>query len=469
MVAARRQPALWTSNAPFAFVQHQVGIEMPRGRKPSGRTASQGNPNPIDVHVGSRVRLRRTLLGMSQEKLGEAIGLTFQQVQKYERGVNRVGASRLFDLSRVLDVPISFFFDDMPDSLANAYGGQSARRVAGFSESHEGFADDALNRRETIREIGYNDSAMGFDWETCAVLTSIDKQSPDISQGVTEGEGLYKDQGAGDQGLMFGYACDETAELMPMSIMFAHKLTQKLSEVRKSGLLDFLRPDSKSQVSIRYENDRPVHVDTIVVSSQHTAEVAYETIKEGIIAEVVRKVIPAELMDGKTRFLINPTGRFVIGGPHGDTGLTGRKIIVDTYGGAAPHGGGAFSGKDPSKVDRSAAYACRYLAKNVVAAGLADRCTIQISYAIGIARPLSVYVDLQNTGKDVDEARIEHTLRELMNLTPRGIREHLHLNRPIYVPTSAYGHFGRDPDADKGTFTWEKTDLAPALRAAFGR
>jgi len=317
--------------------------------------------------------------------------------------------------------------------------------------------------RETIREIGYNDSAMGFDWETCAVLTSIDKQSPDISQGVTEGEGLYKDQGAGDQGLMFGYACDETAELMPMSIMFAHKLTQKLSEVRKSGVLDFLRPDSKSQVSIRYENDRPVHVDTIVVSSQHTAEVAYETIKEGIIEEVVRKVIPAELMDGKTRFLINPTGRFVIGGPMGDCGLTGRKIIVDSYGGHGAHGGGAFSGKDPSKVDRSAAYMGRYVAKNLVAAGLCAKCEVQVAYAIGVAEPVSVMVDTSNTGK-IPSARIAQIVREVFDLRPRAIIEELNLLRPIYKKTAAYGHFGRElPE-----FTWERTDKVAIIREKAG-
>jgi len=317
--------------------------------------------------------------------------------------------------------------------------------------------------RETIREIGYNDSTMGFDWETCAVLTSIDKQSPDISQGVTEGEGLYKDQGAGDQGLMFGYACDETAELMPMSIMFAHKLTQKLSEVRKSGVLDFLRPDSKSQVSIRYENDRPVHVDTIVVSSQHTAEVAYETIKEGIIEEVVRKVIPAELMDGKTRFLINPTGRFVIGGPMGDCGLTGRKIIVDSYGGHGAHGGGAFSGKDPSKVDRSAAYMGRYVAKNLVAAGLCAKCEVQVAYAIGVAEPVSVMVDTSNTGK-IPSVRIAQIVREVFDLRPRAIIEELDLLRPIYKKTAAYGHFGRElPE-----FTWERTDKVAIIREKAG-
>ena len=312
--------------------------------------------------------------------------------------------------------------------------------------------------RETIREIGYNDSAMGFDWETCAVITSIDKQSPDISQGVTEGEGLYKDQGAGDQGLMFGYACDETVELMPMSIMFAHKLTQKLSEVRKSGVLDFLRPDSKSQVSIRYENDRPVHVDTIVVSSQHTAEVAYETIKEGIIEEVVRKVIPAELMDGKTRFLINPTGRFVIGGPMGDCGLTGRKIIVDSYGGHGAHGGGAFSGKDPSKVDRSAAYMGRYVAKNLVAASVADRLEIQVAYGIGMARPLSVSIETFGTNRIPDD-KILGLVAKHFDLRPGAIIRDLKLRAPIYKQTATYGHFGRT-DLD---LPWERTDRAEAI------
>ncbi|HEY6874346.1 MAG TPA: methionine adenosyltransferase [Geobacteraceae bacterium] len=317
--------------------------------------------------------------------------------------------------------------------------------------------------RETIREIGYNDSAMGFDWETCAVITSIDKQSPDISQGVTEGEGLYKDQGAGDQGLMFGYACTETAELMPMSIMFAHKLTEKLSAVRKSGVLNFLRPDSKSQVSIRYENDRPVHVDTIVVSSQHTPEVSYETLKEGIIEEVVRKVIPAELMDAKTRFFINPTGRFVIGGPMGDCGLTGRKIIVDSYGGHGAHGGGAFSGKDPSKVDRSAAYMGRYVAKNLVAAGLCEKCEVQVAYAIGVAEPVSVMVDTSNTGK-IPSARIAQIVREVFDLRPRAIIEELDLLRPIYRKTAAYGHFGRElPE-----FTWERTDKVEIIREKAG-
>ncbi len=317
--------------------------------------------------------------------------------------------------------------------------------------------------RETIREIGYNDSSMGFDWETCAVLTSIDKQSPDISQGVTEGEGLFKEQGAGDQGLMFGYACTDTPELMPMPISLAHKLTMKLSEVRKNGVLNFLRPDSKSQVSIRYVDDRPVHVDTVVVSSQHTPEVSYETIKEGITEEVIRKVIPAELMDDNTRFLINPTGRFVVGGPMGDCGLTGRKIIVDTYGGQGSHGGGAFSGKDPSKVDRSASYMARYVAKNLVAAGLCDKCEVQVAYAIGVAEPVSVMVNTFGTGK-IPTRRIAEIVRETFDLRPRAIIEQLDLLRPIYRKTAAYGHFGRNlPE-----FTWERTDKVDILREKAG-
>ena len=317
--------------------------------------------------------------------------------------------------------------------------------------------------RETIKEIGYNDSAMGFDWETCAVLVSIDRQSPDISQGVTEGEGMFKDQGAGDQGLMFGYACSETPELMPMTIMYAHKLTQRLAEVRKNGVLNFLRPDSKSQVSIQYVDDRPVRVDTVVISSQHVPEVSYETIKEGIIEEVVKKIIPAHLMDDKTRFLINPTGRFVVGGPMGDCGLTGRKIIVDSYGGHGAHGGGAFSGKDPSKVDRSAAYMGRYVAKNLVAAGLCEKCEVQVSYAIGVAEPVSVMVDTSGTGK-IPSARIAQIIREVFDLRPRAIIEELDLLRPIYKKTAAYGHFGRElPE-----FTWERKDKVEILREKAG-
>ncbi len=317
--------------------------------------------------------------------------------------------------------------------------------------------------RETIKAIGYNDSAMGFDWETCSVLTSIDKQSPDISQGVTEGEGMFKDQGAGDQGLMFGYACNETEELMPMPIMLAHKLTMKLAEVRKNGILDFLRPDAKSQVSISYCDNKPVHIDTVVVSSQHTPEVSYEAIKEGILEEVIKKVVPAELMDATTRFLINPTGRFVIGGPMGDCGLTGRKIIVDTYGGQGSHGGGAFSGKDPSKVDRSASYMGRYVAKNLVAAGLCDRCEVQVAYAIGVAEPVSVMVNTFRTGK-IPTERIAAIVKETFDLRPRAIIEQLDLLRPIYLKTASYGHFGRNlPE-----FTWERTDKIDILREKAG-
>ena len=317
--------------------------------------------------------------------------------------------------------------------------------------------------RETIKEIGYNDSAMGFDWETCAVLTSIDRQSPDISQGVTEGEGLYKEQGAGDQGLMFGYACDETAELMPMTILLSHKLVKRLADVRKNNLLNFLRPDSKSQVSIQYLNGRPSYVDTVVISSQHTPEVTHDTIKEGIIEEVIKKVIPANLLTDKTRFLINPTGRFVIGGPMGDCGLTGRKIIVDSYGGHGAHGGGAFSGKDPSKVDRSAAYMGRYVAKNLVAAGLCEKCEVQVAYAIGVAQPVSVLVDTAGTGK-IPSKRIAEIVSEVFDLRPRAIIEQLDLLRPIYKKTAAYGHFGRElPE-----FTWERTDKVAIIREKAG-
>jgi S-adenosylmethionine synthetase len=317
--------------------------------------------------------------------------------------------------------------------------------------------------RQTIKEIGYDDSSMGFDYETCAVLTTIDRQSPDISQGVTEGQGMFAEQGAGDQGLMFGYACNETPELMPMPITFAHKLTKRLAEVRKSGLLNFLRPDSKSQVSIQYINDKPIRVDTVVVSSQHAPDVTYENLKESIIEEVVHKVIPHNLLDEKTKYFINPTGRFVVGGPMGDCGLTGRKIIVDTYGGQGSHGGGAFSGKDPSKVDRSASYMARYVAKNIVAAGIADKCEVQLAYAIGVAEPVSVMINTFGTGKipSNDIARIAH---EEFDMRPRAIIETLDLLRPIYQKTAAYGHFGRElPE-----FTWERTDRIESLKKRAG-
>jgi len=317
--------------------------------------------------------------------------------------------------------------------------------------------------RQTIKEIGYDDSSMGFDYETCAVLTTIDRQSPDISQGVTEGQGMFAEQGAGDQGLMFGYACNETPELMPMPITFAHKLTKRLAEVRKSGLLNFLRPDSKSQVSIQYINDKPIRVDTVVVSSQHAPDVTYENLKESIIEEVVRKVIPHNLLDEKTKYFINPTGRFVVGGPMGDCGLTGRKIIVDTYGGQGSHGGGAFSGKDPSKVDRSASYMARYVAKNIVAAGIADKCEVQLAYAIGIAEPVSVMINTFGTGK-IPSNDIARVAQEEFDMRPRAIIETLDLLRPIYQKTAAYGHFGRElPE-----FNWERTDRIESLKKRAG-
>jgi S-adenosylmethionine synthetase len=325
------------------------------------------------------------------------------------------------------------------------------------------YADLSAIVRATIKEIGYNDSAMGFDHATCAVMTSIDHQSPDISQGVTEGEGLFKDQGAGDQGLMFGFACDETPELMPMPITFAHKLTKKLADVRKSGRLPFLRPDSKAQVSIQYIDDRPTRIDSVVVSSQHRPDVSYETLREAIIEDVVKAVLPANLLDAKTRFLINPTGRFVVGGPMGDCGLTGRKIIVDTYGGQGSHGGGCFSGKDPSKVDRSASYMARYVAKNLVAAGLARKCEVQLAYAIGVAEPVSVMINAFGTGK-ISSNRIAEIVRDEFDMRPAAIIQQLDLLRPIYRQTAAYGHFGRElPD-----FTWEKTDRVESLKSRAG-
>ncbi|MGD9209990.1 MAG: methionine adenosyltransferase [Desulfobacteraceae bacterium] len=317
--------------------------------------------------------------------------------------------------------------------------------------------------RDTIQEIGYNSSNMGFDWRTCSVITSIGHQSPDIAQGVDIGQGLFKEQGAGDQGLMFGFASDETPELMPMPIMYAHKLTKRLAQLRKNSAIDFLRPDGKSQVTIEYEEGRPKRVDTIVVSTQHKADVTYEDLQEAIIEEVIKKVIPAEMTDGDTRYFINPTGRFVVGGPMGDCGLTGRKIIVDTYGGQGSHGGGCFSGKDPSKVDRSASYMGRHIAKNVVAAGLAKKCEVQVAYAIGVAEPVSVMVDLMGTGV-IPKSQVEDIIKEVFDLRPAAIIEYLDLLRPIYRKTSAYGHFGRnDPD-----FSWENTKIADVLRNKAG-
>jgi S-adenosylmethionine synthetase len=317
--------------------------------------------------------------------------------------------------------------------------------------------------RDTIRDIGYHSSQMGFDWRTCSVITSIDRQSSDIAQGVNTDEGLYKEQGAGDQGLMFGFASDETPELMPMPIMYAHKLTQRLTTVRKNGALDFLRPDGKSQVTIEYVDGTPKRVDTVVVSAQHKPDITYEKLRDAIIEEVIKKVIPMEMVDGDTRYFINPTGKFVIGGPMGDCGVTGRKIIVDTYGGQGSHGGGCFSGKDPSKVDRSASYMGRHIAKNIVAAGLAKKCDVQIAYAIGVAKPVSVMVDLMDTGV-VPEGRVKEIINEVFDLRPAAIIEYLDLLRPIYRKTSAYGHFGRE-DAD---FTWEQTNMAAAIREKAG-
>jgi S-adenosylmethionine synthetase len=319
--------------------------------------------------------------------------------------------------------------------------------------------------RDVIRDIGYTSSDMGFDANTCAILTAIDRQSPDISQGVTEGEGLHKEQGAGDQGLMFGFACDETPELMPMPIMLAHQLVEHLATLRKAGTYDFLRPDAKSQVTVEYRDGRPRRIDAVVVSSQHSPDVKYETLREAIIEEVIRKVLPPEYLDQRTKYHVNPTGRFVVGGPMGDCGLTGRKIIVDTYGGYGRHGGGAFSGKDPSKVDRSAAYMARYIAKNIVAAGLARKCEVQLAYAIGVAEPISVLVDAFDTGELPNE-RLAALVREHFEMKPAEIIRVLDLKRPIYRRTAAYGHFGRVPEG--GHFTWELDDRADALRRAAG-
>lgn len=315
--------------------------------------------------------------------------------------------------------------------------------------------------RDTIRDIGYCSSDMGFDAQTCAVMTSIDHQSPDIAQGVDRAS--EEEQGAGDQGLMFGFACKDTPELMPAPIIFAHRLTRRLATVRKEGKVNFLRPDGKAQVTVEYVNDKPVRVDAVVVSTQHTPDVPYETLKDFVMEEVIRATIAPELLDAKTKYYINPTGKFVVGGPMGDCGLTGRKIIVDTYGGQGSHGGGCFSGKDPSKVDRSASYMGRYIAKNIVAADLASKCEIQVAYAIGVAEPVSVLVNTFGTGK-LPESKLGEILRSVFDLRPAAIIRQLDLLRPIYRPTSAYGHFGRNEPG----FTWEKTDKVEALRAKAG-
>ena len=313
--------------------------------------------------------------------------------------------------------------------------------------------------RDVIKRIGYDDSEMGFDYRSCAVLTAFDKQSQDIKQGVDEGSGMDLEQGAGDQGLMYGFACDETPQLMPVPIYYAHRLMERQAEMRRDGRLPWLRPDAKSQVSVRYVDGKPHHIDTVVISTQHREDISHEPLTEAVIEEICMPVLPKNLINKDTKFLINPTGRFVIGGPLGDTGLTGRKIIVDTYGGYSRHGGGAFSGKDPSKVDRSAAYAARYVAKNIVAAGLARKCEIQVAYAIGVARPVSVLVDTFGTGKIADE-KIAKLVEKHFDLRPKGIIHSLNLLRPIYGKTAAYGHFGRD----EPEFTWENTDKVSALR-----
>lgn len=317
--------------------------------------------------------------------------------------------------------------------------------------------------RDVVRDIGYTDSSIGFDGNTCAILTAVEQQSPDISQGVTEGEGLHKEQGAGDQGMMFGYACDETPELMPFPIQMAHSLVKYLAKIRKGGEASFIRPDSKSQVTVQYREGRPVRVQSVVVSTQHAPDVQYSKLRETVIDGVIRAVIPADYLDKSTVFHVNPTGRFVVGGPQGDCGLTGRKIIVDTYGGMGRHGGGAFSGKDPSKVDRSAAYMARYIAKNIVAAKLARRCEVQLAYVIGVAQPVSVAVDTFDTGV-IPETELARIVQESFDLRPKAIIEILDLKRPIYRATASYGHFGRT--AENGYFTWERTDRVEDLKKA---
>ena len=317
--------------------------------------------------------------------------------------------------------------------------------------------------RKTIRRIGYSDPAIGFDTSTCTVIVAYGEQSRDIAQGVDEGKGLDLDQGAGDQGLMFGYACDETAQFMPMAIHLSHRLVERQSELRRDGRLPWLRPDAKSQVTLKYVDGKPDSIDTVVLSTQHAPGIEYKKLEEAVIEQIIKPVLPKNLVKGNVRYLVNPTGSFEIGGPKGDCGLTGRKIIVDTYGGSAPHGGGAFSGKDPSKVDRSAAYAARYVAKNVVAAGIASKCQVQVSYAIGVAKPTSVMVTTFGTGKISDE-KLSELVQKHFDLRPKGIIQMLDLLRPIYEKTASYGHFGRD----EPEFTWEKTDKAAALRAAAG-
>ncbi|MBU0551199.1 methionine adenosyltransferase [Myxococcota bacterium] len=387
-----------------------------------------------------------------------------------------MGRTYLFTSESVTEGHPDKIADQISDAIVDALlAGDPRSRIACETMIQTGFvmlageisSDASVNFteqvRQTIREIGYVSSEMGFDANSCGVMIALDKQSPDIAQGVNEGEGDFVEQGAGDQGLMFGFACNETRELMPLPISLAHKLTYRLSQVRKEGLLPYLRPDGKSQVSVEYVDGKPRRVSAVVVSSQHDAQVSQEQLRADIRREVIDHVLPPSFVDGDTQYFINPTGRFVIGGPVGDCGLTGRKIIVDTYGGMGRHGGGAFSGKDPSKVDRSAAYMARYIAKNVVAAGLADRAEVQLAYAIGVAEPVSVSVDTFGTAK-IDEARISELVRAHFPLKPKGIIDHLDLLKPIYRKTAAYGHFGRE---DMG-FKWEQIDVASKLRAAAG-
>jgi S-adenosylmethionine synthetase len=371
---------------------------------------------------------------------------------------------------RVSDAVLDAFLSEEPHARVACETFATTGRVVVGGEvglSDEKRLDDFMGRvegivRDCVRDIGYEQDE--FHWNTLNVQNYLHKQSAHIAQGVDADAAKGKDEGAGDQGIMFGYATNETPELMPAPILYSHAVLRRLAQARKSGAEPTLRPDAKSQLSVRYEGGKPVHVDTIVLSHQHALESQTSADIRAIVEPYIREVLPSGWITEATKWHVNPTGKFVIGGPDGDAGLTGRKIIVDTYGGAAPHGGGAFSGKDPTKVDRSAAYAARYLAKNVVASGLADRCTLQVSYAIGVAKPLSIYVDTHGTGR-VDEAAIERAVAQVMDLTPRGIRTHLGLNRPIYARTSAYGHFGRAPEADGG-FSWERTDLVEALKKA---
>jgi S-adenosylmethionine synthetase len=367
--------------------------------------------------------------------------------------------------------------DAISDAVLDAILAQDKRgRVAAETLTHTGLivmagqittsarVDYAQVARDVVKGIGYDDSSIGFDYKSCGVLVCYDQQSADIAQGVDEGKGIDLDQGAGDQGLMFGFACDETPQLMPMPIYYAHRLMERHAEIRRDGRLPWLRPDAKSQVSVRYVNGKPHHIDTVVISTQHREDISHEPLTEAVVEEIVKPVLPKNMISKETKFLINPTGRFVIGGPQGDTGLTGRKIIVDSYGGYSRHGGGAFSGKDPSKVDRSAAYAARHVAKNIVAAGLATKCEIQVAYAIGVARPVSVLVETFGTGKIADD-KIAALVQKHFDLRPKGIIQALDMLRPIYLKTAAYGHFGRD----EPEFSWEATDKVAALKADAGK